>query len=188
MTSKPLPSRRAAPAPSARPFLVAALCAFACTASIAQPAPGPATARPAAPVTAASPGKATLEVVRLRVSATLLGAHHGAAWLEAENRGDAPDRLLRASTPVAGRVELHDMSMDDKGVMRMREVEGGIPVAAGGAVKMKPGMGHHLMLMDLRKPLKEGDVVPFVLEFERAGRIEAKGTVDAPRGQAAHRY
>lgn len=188
MTSNPVPFRPASALSRATLAALAMVGALACSPSFAQPAPSPVTAKAVSPAASAAPGRPELQVVRLRVSATLLGAHHGAAWLEAENRGDAADRLLRASTTAAARVELHDMAMDDKGVMRMREVEGGIPVPARGAVRMKPGMGHHLMLMDLKKPLKEGDVVPFVLEFERAGKVEAKGTVDAPRGQAAHRY
>ncbi len=162
-------------------WLCGVLTAVAAPPVAAQPAPAPAVAaRPAS----ARP----IEVVRLRVGATLLGAKASAAWLEADNKGDAPDRLLRASTPAAGRVELHDMSMDDKGAMRMREVEGGIELPAGAAVRMKPGLGHHLMLMDLKRLLKEGDVVPFTLEFERAGKLEVKGVVDAPRGAAANRY
>lgn len=154
-------------------------------AAVAQPAPASAPI----PQIAARPAPSRpIENLRLRLGATLLGAKASAGWVDADNKGDAPDRLLRASTAAAGRVELHDMAMDGQGVMRMREVEGGIVVPAGGALRMKPGMGHHLMLMELKRPLKEGDVVPFVLEFERAGKIAVNGIVEAPRGAAANRY
>lgn len=81
--------------------------------------------------------------------------------------------LVSASSPVAGVVELHTMSMDD-GVMRMRPVPK-IDLPAGKAVELKPG-GYHVMLMDLKQPLKTGDIVPITLKVE--GKDKSLSTLD----------
>ena len=112
------------------------------------------------------------------------GARNGAAYIATlENSGKQPDRLLRASTPVAARTELHTMSMD-AGVMRMREVDA-IAIAPGAPIKMRPGQGFHFMLMDLKRPMKEGDTFPMTLEFERGGKVEVKVVVQVPKAQPA---
>ena len=72
-------------------------------------------------------------------------------------------RLVSASSPVAGIVEIHEMRMEGD-VMRMRAVPA-LPLAAGQTVELKPG-GYHVMLMDLKGPLKAGDAVPLTLVFE----------------------
>ena len=81
----------------------------------------------------------------------------------------SPDaaRLVAASSPVAGRVEIHEMAMDD-GVMRMRQLPA-LELPAGKLVELKPG-GLHLMLMDLKSPLKAGETLPLTLTVERAGK------------------
>lgn len=111
------------------------------------------------------------------------GQKNGAAYLKSvTNGGKEADRLLRASTPVADRVELHTMSMEGN-VMRMREVAD-IPVPAGQTIKLEPG-GLHLMLMGLKQPLKLGDTFPVTLEFERGGRTEVKVWVQQPKDAPA---
>ncbi|MBK9116793.1 MAG: copper chaperone PCu(A)C [Betaproteobacteria bacterium] len=70
--------------------------------------------------------------------------------------------LVSAASPVAGLVEVHAMSMDG-GVMRMRAIPQ-LPLPAGKTVNLKPG-GYHVMLMDLKGPLKEGETVPITLTF-----------------------
>jgi periplasmic copper chaperone A len=113
------------------------------------------------------------------------GATQGAAYLVAlENTGLLPDRLLRASTPAAARVELHTMAVDAGNVMRMRELAE-LPLEPGNVVKMRPGAGVHLMLVGLKAPLKEGDSFPLVLEFERGGRTEVKVVVQQPKARRA---
>lgn len=107
------------------------------------------------------------------------GASSAAGYVvRLQNNGDQADRLVGASSPAAERVELHTMSVDAQGVMRMREVEG-IELAPRGRVELKPGQGYHLMLMGLRAPLKEDDRVPLTLRFERAGAIEVEMEVQA---------
>lgn len=75
-------------------------------------------------------------------------------------------RLIGGASPVAGVVEIHEMSMD-QGVMKMRQLENGLPIAKGQPVELKPG-GYHVMLMELKQPLKGGDTVPVTLTFEDA--------------------
>ena len=57
------------------------------------------------------------------------------------------------------------------GVMKMRELAGGLPIEAGKAVSLAPG-GYHLMLIQLKAPLKKGDQVPVTLTFEKAGKVD----------------
>lgn len=78
-------------------------------------------------------------------------------------KSDADARLVSAASPVAGVVEIHEMVMD-KDVMKMSPVDG-LALPAGQAVELKPG-GYHVMLMDLRGQVKEGDQVPLTLTVE----------------------
>ena len=101
--------------------------------------------------------------------ATPGGAKTGGGFLTIENRGSTPDKLVSVSADVAGKVELHGMAMDG-GVMKMRPVEGGLTIDPGKTVKLAPG-GMHLMMMDLKNPLKQGEKVPVTLQFEKAGKV-----------------
>jgi copper(I)-binding protein len=98
--------------------------------------------------------------------------------------GAQGDKLLSAKAEIAGRVELHSMTMDGD-VMRMRQVDG-IEVPAGKTVELKPG-GLHVMFMDLKTPLKTGSSFPLTLRFEKAGevKVEVKVQPAAPAAAAA---
>lgn len=100
--------------------------------------------------------------------ATPAGAKVGGGYLEIENRGASPDRLVAGSSDVAAKVEVHEMTMKD-GVMTMRPA-GGLVIEPGSTVKLAPG-GYHLMFVDLKKPLKAGEEVAVTLEFEKAGKV-----------------
>ena len=89
------------------------------------------------------------------------------------------DRLLGASSPVAGHAEMHEMTMDGN-VMRMRELTDGLRLPAGQAVALTPG-GLHLMLVGLQKPLVAGQVIPVQLRFEHAPPLDLQVRV-APVG------
>jgi periplasmic copper chaperone A len=117
------------------------------------------------------------------------GVSSGAVYIKAlRNKGDAPDRLIAASTPVAERVVLHNMQVEG-GVMRMRAVSA-IDVPAKGEVRMAHGSpaGHHLMLDGLKAPLKDGDRFELTLRFEKAGERTVQIWVQTPRGNAAHKH
>jgi copper(I)-binding protein len=101
--------------------------------------------------------------------ATPGGAKTGGGFLTIENKGSAPDKLVGASADVAGKVEVHEMTMND-GVMKMRPLEGGLSIEPGKTVKLAPG-GYHLMMMELKSPLKQGEKLPITLQFEKAGRV-----------------
>ena len=88
-------------------------------------------------------------------------------------------RLVEVRSAAAGVVEIHEMSMDGN-VMRMRVLPGGLALPAGQPVALKPG-GYHVMLMDLKQPLKAGDTVSVTLVVEGADKrresIEIKALV-----------
>ena len=120
--------------------------------------------------------------------ATPGGAKIAGGFLTIENKGAAPDRLTAVSGDVAGKVEIHEMAMNN-GVMTMRPLDKGLAIEPGKTVKLAPG-GLHLMLMDLKSPLKQGDKVPLTLEFEKAGKVAVSLDVQgvgaqAPAGGAA---
>jgi copper(I)-binding protein len=86
-------------------------------------------------------------------------------------------RLVSASSPVAGVVEIHEMAMTGT-TMTMRPVAGGLALPAGQAVVFKPG-GYHVMLLDLKAPLTEGETVSITLTFEDAGTVVVEAPVRA---------
>lgn len=108
--------------------------------------------------------------------ATVPGQTSGAAYLTIENKGNGTDRLMSASAPAAKSVEIHTMSMDGN-VMRMRRVDS-VEIKQGETVSMKPGAGHHLMMLGLRAPLKVGEKIPVTLTFEKAGKVDVSVAVE----------
>lgn len=117
---------------------------------------------------------------------TRAGLRTGAVYFRAiQNKGTEPDRLLAARTPVAATVELHRMEMDGE-LMRMRAVPA-IELPAKAEVRLRHGTpnGHHLMLLGLKAPLKDGDRFPVTMTFQRAGEREVMVWVQTPRDGAA---
>jgi periplasmic copper chaperone A len=101
--------------------------------------------------------------------ATPNGAKIGVGYFTIENKGTTADKLIGVTGDISGKIELHEMSMNN-GVMKMRPVDGGLAIDPGKTVKLAPN-GYHLMIMDLKSPLKQGDKVPVTIEFERAGKV-----------------
>ncbi len=125
-------------------------------------------------VLAAGPALAQAPHVRADAAwarATAPGQAVGAAY--ATLTSPAPDRLVGVQTPITPRAELHTMTMDGS-VMRMRPVNG-VALPAGQPVALAPG-GTHIMLMDLKAPLKPGEHFPLTLRFAHAAPV----TVDVP--------
>ena len=108
------------------------------------------------------------------------GAKSGAAFFVIINHAEIQDRLIGARAAFAKRVELHTHLEDANGVMRMREIEGGIPLPAGARHALKRG-GDHVMFMGLEAPLEQGSTVPVTLVFEQAGEITVQMPVDNDR-------
>lgn len=105
------------------------------------------------------------------------GGRNSAAYMTLVNNGNTADRLISATTDVAQVVELHTVEMEGN-VMKMRPVEQ-IDIPANGQVELRPG-GLHVMLIDLKQSLKEGDTVNLTLILEHAGEIAVQAPVRQP--------
>jgi copper(I)-binding protein len=124
----------------------------------------------AAPAGAEDVKAGDLVITQAWSRATPGGAKIGSGYLTIENKGSAPDRLTGGSADVADKVQIHEMATTN-GVMTMRPLDNGLTIEPGKTVKLAPG-GYHLMLFDLKSPLKQGDKVPVTLEFEKAGKVK----------------
>jgi len=121
----------------------------------------------------ASPALAQTPAIQVQdawARATAAGAHTGAVYLTLTDTAGSADQLVGASSPVAGMAELHE-TVNDHGVMRMRPVKA-LPLVPGKAMTLKPG-AYHIMLMDLKQQLKDGETFPVTLNFEKAGSVTA---------------
>ena len=133
------------------------------------------------PVRAEEVKAGDLVITQAWARATPKGAKIGGGYLTIENKGTAPDRLIGGSADIAGSVQVHEMSMDG-GVMKMHPLDKGLAIEPGKTVKLAPG-GYHLMMMDLKSPLKKGDKLPITLEFEKAGKVQVSLDVEGVGAQ-----
>jgi copper(I)-binding protein len=124
---------------------------------------------------AAAPALAQLQVKDPWVRATVPQQKTSGAFMQLSSSSDV--RLVAARTPVAGIVELHEMKMEGD-VMKMSAVAG-IEIPAGKTVELKPG-GYHVMLMDLKRQLKQGETVPITLVVEGKDKKRHNVVVKAP--------
>jgi hypothetical protein len=107
-------------------------------------------------------------------SRAAMAGREGVVYLTITDTGQ-PDTLTGAATGVAATAELHE-NINDNGVMKMRPVAA-LPIVPGKALTLAPG-GYHIMLMNLKQPLKEGDHFPITLNFAKAGAVTATVTVE----------
>jgi periplasmic copper chaperone A len=112
---------------------------------------------------------------------TTASAQAGVIYLTITDHG-APDRLVAASTPVAGKAELHQTTHEGN-VMKMRPVAG-LAISQSAPVSLAPG-GYHIMLTQLHQPLSGGQSFPLSLKFEKAGTVETMVMVKAAGAGAA---
>jgi len=105
-------------------------------------------------------------------SATVAGA-----FMVIKNAGDKDVKVVKADNPATRVTELHT-HINDAGVMRMRPVPA-IEVKAKGEAVLKPG-GLHVMLIDLKAPMKEGDSVPITLTFDDGSSKQVDAKVVRP--------
>ncbi len=108
--------------------------------------------------------------------ATPVNAPVAGGFMTITNNGAEDDRLIAATSAIAGKTEIHEMAMDGD-VMKMREIEGGIVIPSGGTVTLMPG-GLHVMFMQLGAQLKEGETHDAVLTFEKAGQVTVTFNVE----------
>jgi uncharacterized protein YcnI/copper(I)-binding protein len=140
----------------------------------------------------ASAGADTFKVGDITVAAPWTRATPGGAkvaggYLKVTNNGAAADTLIGGTSDIAGRVEVHEMTMSG-GVMRMRPLNDGLEIKPGQTVELTSG-GYHLMFMDLKRQLKQGETVKAALQFEKAGKVDVTFSVGAVGGSSApHRH
>ncbi|MCK0196593.1 copper chaperone PCu(A)C [Ancylobacter sp. 6x-1] len=121
-----------------------------------------------------------LEIIHPWTRVTPNGAKVAGGYLIVENDGDTADRLIGATTEVAGRAEIHQMTVTD-GVMTMRMLKDGAEVPAKGKLELAPG-GYHIMMLDLKRPLVEGEKIKGTLTFAKAGTIAVDFKVESMKG------
>lgn len=130
------------------------------------PAATTTTAAAPAPVTF---GNLTIKDQWVRVTANTVTA----AYMVITNSGEA-DTLIKASSPISPNVQLHEV-VSDGSTSKMQPKEGGFPVPANGEVTLRPG-AYHIMMLDLKEPVTEGQNISITLTFEKAGEV----TITAP--------
>ena len=113
-----------------------------------------------------------IDNARARFTTTDLGA----VYFDVRVTG-AGDALVAAATEIAEDAQLHEIATVDGSAM-MREVAGGIPIAPGGSVSLRPG-GYHVMLLGVAEVPAPGETFTLTLEFERAGRVTVDVAVEA---------
>ena len=113
-----------------------------------------------------------IDNARARFTTTDLGA----VYFDVRVTG-AGDALVAAATEIADDAQLHEIATVDGSAM-MREVAGGIAIAPGGSVSLRPG-GYHVMLLGVAEVLAPGETFALTLEFERAGRVTVDVAVEA---------
>ena len=116
--------------------------------------------------------------------ATPKGATVAAGYMKITNNGTLPDRLTGGSSDVAPRIEVHESTMD-KGVAKMRPVNGGLEIKPGETVELKPG-SYHLMFVGLKKQLNTGSQIKATLTFEKAGKVDLDYDVRAMGAAPSH--
>lgn len=108
------------------------------------------------------------------------GGMAGAAFMQIENHGSEPDRLIGVASGIAERVELHTHRAGSDGMMQMLHVPEGFEIPAGGSHALARG-GDHVMFMGLTEHPADGATVPVTLTFEKAGEITLDVPVDTAR-------
>ncbi len=134
----------------------------------------PAMALPAAPVRAGGYNVGPMQIAQPWARATPKGAAIGAGYMTITNKGPAADRVSCVSDDASARCQIHSMTMTG-GIMEMRPVEGGLEIKPGETVALKPG-GYHIMFVDLKHPLVQGQAVKVTLKFDQAGALD----IDCP--------
>jgi len=130
----------------------------------------------AAPAAAHEFKAGALEIVHPWTRATPPGAKVGGGFLVIRNTGTEPDRLVGGAVSFADELQVHEMTMEGD-VMKMRQLENGLEIPAGGEVTLKPG-SFHIMFMGLKHGLEQGKDEKATLKFEKAGEVEVEFAVE----------
>ena len=114
----------------------------------------------------------------LQFRATIGSMPSSAAYISITNHGDMADRLLAVESSLALKTELHTMDVSN-GVMKMRQIDGGIAIPAGKTIQLAPG-GFHVMLIGLKAALNADETYQVTLRFEKAGKVKLTGLAKRP--------
>jgi hypothetical protein len=101
-----------------------------------------------------------------------------ALYFVIENKSETADTLYQVDSDLAERVEIHETYSEGE-MMGMRKVNF-IVIEGKSSFELKPG-AHHIMLMKLKKDIKDGDTGEFVLNFKQAGEIKITATAKVPK-------
>ena len=94
-------------------------------------------------------------------------------FMKITNTGDKDDLFFAGKAPFSKAVEIHEMIMGEKGIMRMQQTKGGLVIPAGETVELKPG-GLHVMFIGLSEQMIPGEQHKALLKFENAGDVEVE--------------
>ena len=130
-----------------------------------------------------------LMISNLELRATAPSAGATAGYVTIHNHGEADDRLIGVEASFAGKAELHEMKLVGD-VMKMRPLENGIAIPAGGMVTLQKG-ADHLMFMQLQEPINLDQSYEITLIFEKAGKKTLQATtipLGNKSGQKGHKH
>ncbi len=125
----------------------------------------------------------TVKIEHPRAAPSPAGAKTGAVYMQIVNTGKEPLEIKAMSTPIAEKVEVHSMTMTD-GIMRMRPIALPITIAPGESLKLS--VDRHVMLIGLKQPLVEEEMVPFTIDFANGKSMNVDLYVEAEEGDEDH--
>ena len=114
-----------------------------------------------ATLAATAPAFAQVQVDTPWVRAAVPGQLSTGAFLDI--RSEKKATIVKVESAIAGVTEMHTMEMKGN-LMTMRAIDR-LELPAGQRVRLAPG-GHHIMLMDLKQPPKNGEIVPIKVTIE----------------------
>lgn len=127
-------------------------------------------------------GDLTIEHPAIR--ATVPGQKVAGGFMMIKNNGKTADRLVSGSASFSQKVEIHEMAVINE-IMRMRELDKGLEIPAGGSVHLKPG-GYHVMFIKLKERMMEGETRKAELVFEKAGKVTVEFSVQSIAKTMSH--
>jgi periplasmic copper chaperone A len=137
----------------------------------------------AASVMAHDHGPSAIEIVQPWAPAMAAGQDMQLVYLTIRNRANLPDRLMRALSPVATKVEFHGASADQGEPKPVAA----LPIGAGEDLVLSAS-GPHLAMVGLKRTLLEHQTFKLALEFDVGGRIVVDVVVGPPAAAEPHRH
>jgi len=131
----------------------------------------------ATPALAHSYKQGDIEIGHVWTRATAAGMTTAAIYFPLLNTGSAPDKLIGATSDLAGKIEIHQ-DLNENGISKMRKLDM-LPLDPNIPVALSPG-GTHLMAFGVKQQLKQGEKFPLTLQFEKAGTIKVDAVIEAP--------